>query len=99
MRPHTPRARVLRVGSLTPHALRARLSDHGLAIVARLAKDHASRTAVASVATAHARGHDLAIVVVTAPRDRGSAIVAAGASAVVVVDRAGARCALSVSIT
>jgi len=95
MRPHAPKTRARRAGNLTPHAPRARLSDHDMAIaVAHHAKVPASVTA-ASVVMAPVRGHDMAI----AAKDRGSVTVAAGASVAVDVDRVGARSARSVSIT
>ena len=91
MRPHALRMRVLRAGKRMPHAPSARLSDHDMAIAAaRPARDRA----LVIAAMAHAKGHDLA----TVARDRGSAIVVADASAVVVVGRVDARFVHSVSI-
>jgi hypothetical protein len=98
--------RVPRAADLTPHALRARLSDHNLVIAAaRRAKDRALVIAARLVkdrvlvigATARVRGHDLAteIGIVVMGRDS----VAADASAVVAVGRVAARSARFVSIT
>ena len=83
--------RVLRAGDLMPHALRARLSDHDMAIVAAR---RASDRALVIAAMARAKGHDMAIAV----RDRGSAIVVADASVDADADRVAARSAHSVSI-
>jgi hypothetical protein len=91
-----PTTRVLRVDDLTPRALRARLSDHALAIAAaRHVRDHALVIAV----TGRAKAHALATVAVIAVKDRGSVIVAAGASAVVDVAHEGVRSAPSVLTT
>jgi len=111
MKPHAPKMRVLRVGGLMPHALRvgvlrARLSDHNLAIAgARRAKDRALVIAAAHLvkdralviaAMARAKGHDLAteIGIVVMGRDS----VAVGDLVVVVVGHVAARFVHSVSI-
>ena len=97
--------RVPRADDLTPHALRARLSDHNLVIAAaRLVKDRAlviaarlvRDHALAIAATARVRGHALAteIGIVVMGRDS----VVAGDLVVVVVGRVDARFAHSVSI-
>jgi hypothetical protein len=83
--------RVLRVDDLMPHVPRAYPSGHGLVIAVDLpARDRA----LATVVTARARDHDLAI----AAMDRGLVIVVAGALVAVDADRVAARFARSVSI-
>ncbi len=83
------------LGKLMPHAPRACLSVHDLAIVVGLrARVPASVTAAMDLV----KGHDLAIVVAIALRDHGSAIVAAGALVVADAAHEGAKFARSVSI-
>ena len=113
MKPHAPKMRVLRVGGLMPHALRAGvlracLSDHDLATaVARRARDRALATvAIAAIAATVA----IAAIAATA-RVRGHDLateigivvmgrdsVAVGDLVAVVVGRVAARFAHSVSI-
>jgi hypothetical protein len=85
--------RVLRADDLTPHALRAHLSDHDMAIVAaRRARDRA--LVIAAMARAKGRVMATEIEIVVMGRDSVEVV----ASAVVVVGRVAARFAHSVSI-
>jgi hypothetical protein len=97
--------RARRAGKVTPRALRARLSDHDMAIAVAL-PERGPASAIAAMVPG--RGPALAIAAMVPERgpalaiaamDRGSVIVAAGALVVVDADRVDVRSARFVSIT